>query len=199
MFVDIRGFTRFSDGRLPYDIVFILNQYLGRMSDAIIAEGGYVDKFMGDGIMALFGMEARQAAGARAALAAAAGISKAVAELNKGHAADLSEPMRIGIGIHTGECILGRIGASAHHEAGDRITALGDAVNTASRLEGHSKTLGVELVVSQTTLNAAGITPDKTDLTRVEVRGKEESVSCLAVQNAVDIAVTLDTNIPAKT
>jgi adenylate cyclase len=148
MFVDIRGFTRFSDGRLPYDIVFILNQYLGRMSDAIIAKGGYVDKFMGDGIMALFGMETGEAAGARAALAAAAGVSKAVAELNKGHVADLSEPMRIGIGIHTGECILGRIGASAHHEAGDRITALGDAVNTASRLEGHSKTLGVELVVS---------------------------------------------------
>jgi class 3 adenylate cyclase len=171
---------------MPYDIVFILNQYLGRMSDAIIAEGGYVDKFMGDGILALFGMETDETAGARAALAAAAGISKAVAELNKGQVADLSDPMRIGIGIHTGECILGRIGSSALHEAGDRITALGDTVNTASRLEGHSKSLGVEVVVSQSTLDAAGIAADQAELTSVEVRGKEQTVPCLAVENAND-------------
>jgi adenylate cyclase len=198
MFVDIRGFTRFSEGRMPYDIVFILNQYLGRMSDAIIAEGGYVDKFMGDGILALFGMETDETAGARAALAAAAGISKAVAELNKGQVADLSDPMRIGIGIHTGECILGRIGSSALHEAGDRITALGDTVNTASRLEGHSKSLGVEVVVSQSTLDAAGIAADQAELTSVEVRGKEQTVPCLAVENANDLARLLGSNEPAR-
>jgi adenylate cyclase len=199
MFVDIRGFTRFSDGRLPYDIVFILNQYLGRMSDAIIAKGGYVDKFMGDGIMALFGMETGEAAGARAALAAAAGVSKAVAELNKGHVADLSEPMRIGIGIHTGECILGRIGSSALHEAGDRITALGDTVNTASRLEGHSKSLGVEVVVSQSTLDAAGIAADQAELTSVEVRGKEQTVPCLALKRPTILrACSAATNQPGR-
>jgi adenylate cyclase len=198
MFVDIRGFTRFSEGRMPYDIVFILNQYLGRMSDAIIAEGGYVDKFMGDGILALFGMETDETAGARAALAAAAGISKAVAELNKGQVADLSDPMRIGIGIHTGECILGRIGSSALHEAGDRITALGDTVNTASRLEGHSKSLGVEVVVSQSTLDAAGIAADQAELTSVEVRGKEQTVPCLALESANDLARLLGSNEPAR-
>jgi adenylate cyclase len=178
MFVDIRGFTRFSEGRLPYDIVFILNQYLGRMSDAIIAKGGYVDKFMGDGIMALFGMETGEAAGARAALAAAAGISKAVAELNKGHVADLVRAHAHWNWHSHRRVHLGASAASALHEAGDRITALGDTVNTASRLEGHSKSLGVEVVVSQSTLDAAGIAADQAELSSVEVRGKENP--CLA-------------------
>ncbi len=184
MFVDLRGFTKFSEGRLPYDVLFILNQYLDRMSDQIIKQGGYVDKFMGDGILAVFGMETDATTAARAALAAAAGLSTVLDDLNAMHEDELAEPLRIGIGIHTGECILGRVGASNRHEAGDRITVLGDTVNTASRLEASSKDLGVEAVISLDTLNAAGTTPDRAGLVTIEVRGRVGKVECLALESA---------------
>jgi adenylate cyclase len=184
MFVDIRGFTRFSEGRLPYDVLFILNQYLERMSEQIIRHGGYVDKFMGDGILAVFGMETDAATGARSALAAASGLSTVLDELNSLHEDELADPLRIGIGIHTGECILGRVGASRNHEAGDRITVLGDTVNTTSRLETSSKELGVEAVISVETLTAAGRAADKTALVTIEVRGRTGTVDCLPLVSA---------------
>ena len=184
MFVDIRGFTRFSEGRLPYDVLFILNQYLERMSEQIIRHGGYVDKFMGDGILAVFGMETDAATGARSSLAAASGLSTVLDELNSLHEDELADPLRIGIGIHTGECILGRVGASRNHEAGDRITVLGDTVNTASRLEASSKELGVEAVISVETLTAAGRAADKTALLTIEVRGRTGTVDCLPLVSA---------------
>lgn len=184
MFVDIRGFTRFSEGRLPYDVLFILNQYLERMSEQIIRHGGYVDKFMGDGILAVFGMETDAATGARSALAAASGLSTVLDEMNSLHEDELADPLRIGIGIHTGECILGRVGASRNHEAGDRITVLGDTVNTASRLEASSKELGVEAVISVETLTAAGKAADKTALVTIEVRGRTGTVDCLPLVSA---------------
>lgn len=184
MFVDIRGFTRFSEGRLPYDVLFILNQYLERMSDQIIRHGGYVDKFMGDGILAVFGMETDSAAGANSALLAAASLSAVLDDLNGLHEDELAEPLRIGIGIHTGECILGRVGASNHHEAGDRITVLGDTVNTASRLEASSKELGVEAVISVEALTAAGRAVDTARLVTIEVRGRVGKVECLPLASA---------------
>jgi adenylate cyclase len=184
MFIDLRGFTRFSEGRLPYDVVFILNQYLAGISAAIAANGGYVDKFMGDGIMALFGMEGAARDGARAALRAVADIARAVDEVNSAHVADMAQPMRYGIGIHTGEAILGRVGSSRSHSAGDRVTALGDTVNTASRLESLSKELGVEAVVSKATLIAAEVSMNGLVLTPVEVRGRSGTVDCLKIKNA---------------
>ena len=187
MFIDLRGFTRFSEGRLPYDVVFILNQYLAGMSSAIAANGGYVDKFMGDGIMALFGMEGSAQDGAQAALRTVADIAKAVDDVNAAHTADMPQPMRYGIGIHTGEAILGRVGASRNHSAGDRVTALGDTVNTASRLESLSKELGVEAVISKATLTAASVPLAGLSLTAVEVRGRSGAVACLAVKTAREI------------
>ncbi len=187
MFIDLRGFTRFSEGRLPYDVVFILNQYLAGMSNVIAANGGYVDKFMGDGIMALFGMEGNAGDGARAALRTASQIAAAVGEVNAAQASVMTQPMRFGIGIHTGECILGRVGTSRAHSAGDRVTALGDTVNTASRLESLSKDLGVEAVVSRDTLVAAGISLDGLDLNHAEVRGRSGAIAYLGFEESSQI------------
>jgi adenylate cyclase len=188
MFIDLRGFTRFSEGRLPYDVVYILNQYLAAMSNVIAANGGYVDKFMGDGIMALFGMEGSAAEGARAALRAASQISAAVDAVNDAQSSVMTQPMRFGIGIHTGECILGRVGASRAHSAGDRVTALGDTVNTASRLESLGKDLGVEAVASKATLAAAGINLDGLDLQRAEIRGRASEITCLGFAKSSEIS-----------
>ncbi len=191
MFIDLRGFTRFSEGRLPYDVVFILNQYLAGISAAIGANGGYVDKFMGDGIMVLFGMEGDARNGAQAALRAVADIARAVDDVNAAHVADMAKPMRYGIGIHTGEAVLGRVGTSRTHSAGDRVTALGDTVNTASRLESVSKDLGVEVVVSKATLATAAVPVNGLDLTPVEVRGRSGTVACLTIENARQIDAIL--------
>jgi len=188
MFIDIRGFTKFSEGRLPYDVVHILNHYMGRMSEEITAHSGYVDKFMGDGIMAIFGMDDANGHGAANALRAAIEVSKAMDELNRIHEADLSEPLRIGIGIHTGEAILGRIGTSKAHSAGERITALGDTVNTASRLEALTKQLQVEVVVSQTTLENANIDESGMAMEAYEIRGREDTISGISLTSASQLS-----------
>jgi adenylate cyclase len=189
MFTDIRGFTALTETQLPYDVVFLLNQYLGRMSDTIIDAGGYVDKFMGDGIMAIFGMDKPAGEGARDALLAARAMSGVLGALNQSLRSHISEPVRIGIGIHTGDAILGRIGVSSGSGAGERITALGDTVNTASRLEAACKDLGVQLVVSIETLEAAGSPRPKELTQQISVRGKSEPLAIVALPTAMELEV----------
>lgn len=96
MFTDIRGFTRMTEHSLAYDIVFVLNMYLGRMSEAVTDCGGYVDKFMGDGLMAIFGMDDPHGGGARDALAAARAMSGILEGLNHSLSGQIDEPLRIG-------------------------------------------------------------------------------------------------------
>lgn len=189
LFADIRGFTNLSESRLPYDVVFILNQYLGRMSEAIADAGGYVDKFIGDGIMAIFGIERGAQAGAADALRAARAMAGVLEALNRGLEADLAKPIDIGIGIHTGPAILGRIGVSNARGATQRITALGDAVNTASRLEQACKTLRCQLVVSQGTLDAARFEPVGARRARIAVKGRSEKVQVAAFKRALDLVL----------
>ena len=161
LFADIRGFTTLSEGKLPYDVVFILNRYFTTMGGAIEQAGGRVDKFIGDGVMALFGIDADANSAARQALQAARLMSAQLRDLNMLLAADLPRPLRIGIGIHAGPAIVGEMG----YAAATSLTAIGDAVNTASRLEAATKEFGAELVLSQRVADLAGL-----DLTRFEVR-----------------------------
>ncbi len=187
LFADLRGFTALSEDRFPYDVVFILNQYLGQMSTAIEDNEGYVDKFIGDGIMAIFGMGQPAGQGAAAALRAAKAMGGVLGALNKSLAADLPEPLRIGIGLHTGHAILGRVGVAQDNGSSQRITALGDTVNTASRLEGSNKQYHSELVVSSATAEASGLDlkPDQTD--RVSVKGKQAQLDILVFKHAIDV------------
>ncbi|MGI9419844.1 MAG: adenylate/guanylate cyclase domain-containing protein, partial [Geminicoccaceae bacterium] len=100
MFADLRAFTRMAEGRLPFDVVFILNQYFKAMGAAIEGAGGRVDKFIGDGIMALFGVDAAPELACRQALIAARSMAEELDDLNRQIGADLAEPLRIGIGLH---------------------------------------------------------------------------------------------------
>ena len=131
LFADIRSFTALAEGRLPYDVVFVLNRYFSAMGRAIESAGGRVDKFIGDGVMALFGIESGTPVGCMEALAAARLMSERLAELNLSLRAELDRPLRIGIGIHCGPVIVGEMGFGK----AAAITAIGDAVNTASRLK----------------------------------------------------------------
>src|SRR5205085_12145517 len=112
LFADIRGFTALAEGRLPYDVVFVLNRYFSAMGRAIESAGGRVDKFIGDGVMALFGIESGTRAGCREALAAARLMSQRPGELNRSPHAELERPLRIGTGSPCGPVLAGPRGCS---------------------------------------------------------------------------------------
>jgi adenylate cyclase len=183
LFADLRGFTRLAETKLPYDVVFVLNRYFTAMGKAIEEAGGRVDKFIGDGIMALFGLESGAAGGARQALAAAAAMSLRLDELNRGLEHEVESPLRIGIGIHIGPVIVGEMG----YGAATQLTAIGDAVNTASRLESLCKELAVELVVSEEVVAKAGLDLAAFALHEIEIRGRRQPLAVRAVRRACDL------------
>ncbi len=171
LFVDMRGFTSLSERGLSFDIVYLLNRYLDAMAHEVRAAGGQVDKFIGDAVMAIFGIGAGGRAGSLAAMKAAAGMGRALDKLNAEFAASLGQPLRIGIGIHAGPVILGRVGEAGGREAAT-ITALGDTVNTASRLESMARDCGGVVVVSNAVARAAGLDPERLKSDEVALRGR---------------------------
>jgi adenylate cyclase len=185
LFGDLRSFTQLSETKLPYDLVFLLNRYFAEMGHAVEAAGGRIDKFIGDGVMALFGLDSGVEAGCREALVAARGMAERMESLNRALAHDIPEPLRIGIGIHTGPAIVGEMG----HGTAVSITAVGDAVNTASRIESLTKTYGCELVVSEAVIARAGIDAGAAPRHEIEIRGRVERLVVRTFASARDLPV----------
>jgi len=158
MFVDMRGSTRLAEHRLPFDTVFVVNRFLEAVGGAVAASGGSPNQFLGDGMMALFGLETGREEAARQALAAIGRIAENVAALNEAMTGHLGEPIRYGIGLHAGPAIFGEIGDRRHGRA--VFTAIGDVVNVAARLQGATKKLGVVALVSEAVFGTAGEDPD---------------------------------------
>lgn len=183
LFADIRGFTALAEGRLPYDVVYLLNRYFAAVGRAIETAGGHVDKFIGDGVMALFGVSSGAAAGCRQALAAARLMSERLEALNRSLQADLEQPLRIGIGIHCGPVIVGEMG----YGNAAAITAIGDVVNTASRLEGLCKIYGCELVVSDETVARTGLDLGGFPRRDIEIRGRRQVMAVRTLERAADL------------
>ncbi|CUJ84606.1 Adenylate cyclase 1 [Ruegeria denitrificans] len=182
LFLDMRGFTSRTTGQLPYDIVFLLNRFFDAIVPAITAEGGVVDKYMGDGLLAVFETPNAEAS-ARAGLKAAADVSRALERFNQQLQTEGSPRIRIGMGLHLGDLVLGEIGAAGSSAR----TIIGDAVNVASRLEGQTKALGAELLVSAELLQSAGYDGDLTGLQSFELRGVTHPVPALPVTSAADL------------
>jgi adenylate cyclase len=184
LFADLRGFTRLAEHRLPYDVVFFLNRYFEAVGGAIQREGGVANQYTGDGVMALFGLDAGPVEGCRHALAAAGEMVRSVSGLSEALAADLGEPLRIGIGIHTGPAVVGRMGY------GDAVylTAVGDTVHVAARLEALTKEYDCELVISEAVAQRAGV--PTTDLARHELtlRNRREPLAVFVVEQAAAVA-----------
>jgi adenylate cyclase len=180
MFVDMRGSTRLAEKQLPFDTVFIVNRFLGAVSQAVIECGGQPNQFVGDGQLALFGLATGPQTACRQALRAAAMIAANVDELNRFLSHDLREPIRFGIGIHGGEVIIGDIGYRDHMV----FTALGDAVNVASRLQDMTKTLGCEAIVSEEVRVTAGLAADALPAQQVTIRGRSEPMIVRSVTDA---------------
>ena len=194
LFADIRGFTTLSEKKLPFDVVFILNRYFQAMGEAVAQAGGHVDKFIGDGVMALFGIEDGVEAGARQSLQAATSMSKALGELNQALAGDLRSPLRIGIGIHSGPVILGEMG----YGKATSVTAIGDTVNTASRLEGLTKDYGAELIFSEPLAQSAGFDISQLEQREIEVRGRNQPLTVVIARRARHLSLAQQAGGPLQ-
>lgn len=184
LFADLRGFTKLSESKLPYDVVFVLNQYFKTMGEAVEGAGGRLDKFIGDGVMALFGIEEGPEEGCRRALDAAQRMAAGLSRLNEALKMDLDQMLKLGIGIHCGPAIVGEMG----HGSAMHLTAVGDAVNTASRLESATKDFGAELVVSAEVAERAGpaaLAALSWQQETVHLRGKSEPLAVLVARKIV--------------
>jgi adenylate cyclase len=184
MFIDMRGSTKLAEKQLPFDTVFIVNRFLGAVSQAVIESGGRPNQFVGDGMLALFGLSASRQEACRQALKAATLIAANVDELNRFLEHDLREPIRFGIGIHGGEVIVGDIGYRDHMV----FTALGDAVNVAARLQDMTKGLACEAVISDEVRVTAGIDADALPQQQVEIRGRNEPMIVRTVADTRTLA-----------
>ncbi|APO56211.1 adenylate/guanylate cyclase domain-containing protein [Bradyrhizobium diazoefficiens] len=188
LFVDMRGSTQLAEKRLPFDTVFIVNRFLGAVSQAVVENGGQPNQFIGDGMLALFGLSADPQEACRQALKAAAGIATHIDELNELLSHDLRQPIRFGIGIHGGEVIIGDIGYRDHIV----FTALGDAVNVAARLQDMTKTLACEAIVSEEVRRTAGLADDVLPQQEVAIRGRDEPMAVRVVADARELAMLVD-------
>ena len=149
LFADIRGFTRISEHAPPERIVSLLNRYFSAMTDIIFAHGGTLDKYLGDGLMALFGAPTTTPDDANNALNAAVAMQRRVLGINIELQGEGLPEIGVGMGLHTGEVIVGYIGSERRSE----YTAIGDAVNTCARLESNAR--GGEILMSDAAAKAA--------------------------------------------
>jgi len=188
MFIDMRGSTKMAEARLPFDVVFLINRFLEAASQAVIEAGGQPNQFVGDGLLALFGLDTDPATACRQALRAAAMVASNVEYMNHEFASELQAPVQFGIGIHGGEVIIGDIGFRAHTV----FTALGDAVNVAARLQDMTKALNCTVVVSEDVCKSAGISPDRLTQAEISIRGRDQPMSVCTATDPTLLASLLD-------
>ena len=188
LFVDMRGSTQFAEKRLPFDTVFVVNRFLAAVAQAVMECGGRPNQFLGDGMLALFGLGTTAQLACRQALRAAAMISANIDELNEFLSHDLREPIRFGIGIHGGEVIVGDIGYRDHMV----FTALGDPVNVAARLQDMTKSLACEALLSEEVRITAGLAADDLPQRDVEIRGRADLMKVRVVAQAKALAALID-------
>jgi len=183
LFADLRGFTRMAEHKLPYDVVFVLNRYFEAVGTAITRAGGVTNQFTGDGVMALFGIESGPATGSRQALTAARAMVEGVEALSAELAGDLPTPLRIGIGIHTGPAVVGRMGWGESVY----LTAVGDTVHVAARLEQATKDYAAELVVSDDVARRAGLDLSRFPGHDLAVRNRAGRIAIRVIDRAANL------------
>jgi adenylate cyclase len=176
LFADIRGFTRISEHAPPEKIVQLLNRYFSAMTDIIFAHGGTLDKYLGDGLMVLFGAPTVTPKDAANAIAAAVAMQRRMLSINDELREEGFPEIGIGIGLHTGEVTVGYIGSERRSE----YTAIGDAVNTSSRLESNAK--AGEILVSEATATAAHSRYQLTPRDPITVKNREQPVPLFEVE-----------------
>jgi adenylate cyclase len=181
MFSDIRGFTTISEGLSADELVRLLNEYLGTMTDILFANLGTLDKYIGDAIMAFWGSPYPQTDHAECACRCALAMPKALVKLNAKWKQEGRPPIAIGIGLNTGDVNVGRMGS----EKRLNWTVMGDNVNLASRLEGITKQYQIQVVISESTYNAVAGKFVCRELDKIKVKGKNQPVN---IYELMDVA-----------
>ncbi len=177
LFSDIRDFTATAEKMQPEEVVSFLNDYLQRMVDIVFDEGGIVDKFVGDAVMAVFGAPIVKPDDAARAVRAAQRMIVEVERFNAEQARRAGVQIRIGIGLHTGPLIAGNIGSDRKME----YTVIGDTVNVASRVESLNKELKTQILITQDTYDAAGRAFEVRPMPPVSVKGKQQKLQVYEV------------------
>jgi adenylate cyclase len=177
LFCDLRGFTSLSETRLPFDTVFILNRYFDVVGQAVEDAGGHMDKFIGDGALALFGLRDDPQTACRQALDAVIRIRSGVDELNEAYASELEQPLQIAMSLHVGPAVVGEMG----YGQATSLTAVGDTLNTASRLEELAKERDAELVLSEEVARLAGLDQLNVERQTLTVRGRSQPITAWIV------------------
>ncbi len=183
LFLDTRGFTQISEARLPYDVVFILNRLFAEVGEAIQRNGGVIDKYLGDGLMAIFGTSDGEEAGCRQALRAASDVDIALDRLNHEIMDEIGRPLRVGMGIDVGPLVLGHIG----HAQTASVTVIGNTVNAASRLEALTKERECQLIVAADVLERAGLGLEGFRCEAVTIRGLSAARQVALIKRARDL------------
>jgi adenylate cyclase len=187
LFTDIRSFTSISEAMDAQDLVQLLNEYFTEMVTIVMDEGGVVDKYIGDAIMAVFGAPVPKPEDAKNAVRAAVRMRRALASLNERLAASGRPKLATGIGIHTGEVVAGNIGSEARME----YTVIGDAVNLASRLEGATKDLGADVLISEDTMALLDDGFETRPIRSITVKGRAQPVMTYEVIGEKTVRATV--------
>ena len=177
---DIRGFTAMSEQMQPEEVVQFLNAYFSDMVDAVFEYGGVLDKFLGDGLLAVYGSFDHASDHPRRAVLTALRMNARLIKINEGRVARGLAPIRIGIGIHTGEVIVGNIGSMKRLE----YTVIGDGVNTTSRLESLNKEFSTMILISEETYNAVKDYFECRQMPETVIRGKKNAMQLYEVVGA---------------
>jgi adenylate cyclase len=178
LFADIRGFTSLSESESPQEVVSMLNEFFSAMATVVFDHQGNLDKFIGDCVMAVWGPPSSHPDDAARALSAALEMQQAVRELNDRRIALGKVPIQVGIGVNTGQAVVGYMGSAERHE----FTAIGDTVNTASRLCGLARP--GEVLATESTVHKAGRGFIVEPLPAIQVKGKEKSIQTFRVRGA---------------
>ncbi|MFN2588816.1 MAG: adenylate/guanylate cyclase domain-containing protein [Actinomycetota bacterium] len=171
MFLDVRGFTSFAERAPAHEVVATINRLFGRVVPIVHEHGGHVDKFVGDGVLAVFGAPRRRADHADLALAAALEIERAVAD-------EFGDELSVGIGLNSGTVVAGNVGGAGRLE----FSVIGDAVNVAARIETATRVTGDTVLLSDRTKQLLTKPPSLAERTDVALKGKSERVCLYAVQ-----------------
>jgi len=183
LFVDLRDSSKISEEQMPYDVLFILNRFFLEMSDALIETHGHYAQFEGDGLLALYGLQRGLQQGCQDAMRGAIGMQTRINQINQQLIDELGDPLRIGIGIHCGQAIVGTMGPPTS----PNYSAIGDCVNAASRLESQCKELACVLVVSDDVVQQAKADMSRFASQQISLRGKQQSVLAFLVKNPLQI------------
>ena len=184
LFVDLRDSTALASGRLPFDAIFFIDRYIQAVTGAVQSNAGVITSVAGDGVMTVFGLDGDAGGAARNALAAAAELWRSIDRLSSELAEEIGSALQIGIGVHTGLSVVGSVGLPGQTS----IQFLGDTGNVASRLESLTKETRCTMIVSASTVLAAGMTGRGWREANLEIRGLPEPLAAFLIRDRDELA-----------